>query len=161
MRAICRWARKMEIMPRDIVASVSPPKVERKEMQTLNPLGVAALLVAAEGSEMQAPIAVLVGTGLRRGELLGLKWTDIDLETQRLSVRRSVEVVGGEWREKPPKTARSARTLALAPFVATVLRQQKRSQFAVHGAFRRRTSGATKARRRIRVRSRGRLTVES
>ncbi len=128
MRAVCRWGLRMELIQRDVTAAVEPPKVEAKEMQTLDAAGVAALLAAAEGSELQAPITVLVGTGLRRGELLGLRWSDLDLDGRRLTVRRSVEFVDGQRREKPPKTARSARTLALAPFVVDALRRQKREQ---------------------------------
>jgi integrase len=60
--------------------------------------------------------------------LLGLRWGDLDLEAGRLMVRRSVEMVDGARREKPPKTARSARTLSLASFVVEALRRQKREQ---------------------------------
>jgi integrase len=128
MRAACRWGLRMELMSRDVTAAVEPPKVEQKEMQTLDATGVAALLTAAEGTELQAPIAVLVGTGLRRGEALGLRWGDLNLEDGRLTVRRSVEFVDGQRREKPPKTTRSARTLSLAAFVVAALRRQKKEQ---------------------------------
>ena len=62
-----------------------------------------------------------IGTGLRRGELLALRWSDVNLDARRLTVRRSLETVNGITRAKPPKTARSARTIALPPFVADVL----------------------------------------
>lgn len=128
MRAMCRWGMRMELIQRDPTAAVAPPKVEQKEMRTLDAVNVAALLKAAEGTLLQGPIAVLVGTGVRRGELLGLRWGDLDLEAGRLTVRRSVEMVDGARREKPPKTARSARTLSLAPFVVEALRRQKHQQ---------------------------------
>ena len=128
IRAICRWGVRMELIERDPTGAVQPPKVEQKEMRTLDVAGVAALLAAAEGTELQVPIAVLVGTGLRRGELLGLRWTDLDLDGGRLTVRRSVEMIDGQRREKPPKTAHSARTLSLAPFVVEALRRRKREQ---------------------------------
>jgi integrase len=128
MRALCRWGVRMELIPRDVTSAVQPPKVEQREMQTLDVAGVAALLKAAEGTELQAPIAVLVGTGLRRGELFGLRWTDIDFEGGRLTVRRSIEMFEGNRREKPPKTMRSARTLSLASFVIEALQRQRREQ---------------------------------
>lgn len=128
LRAVCRWGLRMELIFRDPVAAVEPPKCEALEMQTLDVSGVAGLLKAAHGTDLEAPIAILVGTGLRRGELLGLRWTDIDFEAGRLTVRRSVEMVGNERREKPPKTQRSARTLALAGFVIEALRQRKAVQ---------------------------------
>jgi integrase len=90
-------------------------------------------LLAAADSELQAPLAIAVITGLRRGELLGLRWSDIDLDAGRLIVRRSIEVVQNpsghyERREKPPKTKRSARTIALAPTASAVLRRQRADQ---------------------------------
>ncbi len=128
LRAICRWGARMELLARDPTGAVEPPKVEQKEMHTLDAVSVAALLKAAEGTALQTPIAVLVGTGLRRGELLGLRWSDLNLDVGRLAVRRSVEMVDSVRREKPPKTTRSARTLSLARFVVEMLRRQKREQ---------------------------------
>ena len=128
MRAICRWGVRMELVSRDPVAAVAPPKCEVPEMRTLDAAGVAALLKAANGTDLQGPIAVLVGTGLRRGELLGLRWADIDFAPGRLTVRRSIEIVGRDRREKPPRTHHSARTLALAAFVIEALRRRKATQ---------------------------------
>jgi integrase len=51
-----------------------------QEMKTLDAAGVADLLREANGTELRLPIAVLVGTGMRRGELFGLRWADIDFE---------------------------------------------------------------------------------
>jgi len=128
LRAACRWATRMGILPRNPIDAVSPPTWQQREMRTLDATGVAALLKAAHGTELGLPIAVLVGTGMRRGELLGLRWSDVDLDAGKLSIRRSVEMIDGERREKPPKTRRSARTLAIAPFVVEALRRQKREQ---------------------------------
>jgi integrase len=124
VRTMLRWAVKMGILVRNVAESVEPPRSERHEMQALDAAGVAAVLEAAAGTELQAAIAVAVGTGLRRGELLGLRWSDIDLTANRLTVRRSVERVKGVTRTKPPKTLRSARTIALPPFVADILRSE-------------------------------------
>ena len=118
----------MGILVRNPVSQVTPPRWEQREMLTLDPQGVADLLRAANGSELCLPIAVLIGTGLRRGELFGLRWTDVDFDAGRLSVRRSVEMVKGQRRVKAPKTTRSARTIALAPFVIEALRRQRDQQ---------------------------------
>jgi len=128
LRAACRWGVRMEILARNPVDALTPPSWQQREMQTLDAVGVAELLRAAAGTELALPIAVLVGTGMRRGELLGLRWSDVDLEIGRVAIRRSVEVIDGERREKTPKTKRSSRTLALAPFVVAALRQQRREQ---------------------------------
>lgn len=128
LRTLLRWGVKMGTLVRNVADAVEPPRYERKEMLALDAAGVVALLQAAEGSALQAPIAVATGTGLRRGELLGLQWRDIDLRAKRLTVRRSVETVKGVTRTKPPKTSRSARTIALPPFVADVLRDERARQ---------------------------------
>ncbi len=119
---------------------VESPRFRKREMRSLDAQGIKNLLRAASGSELETPIAVAVGTGLRRGELLGLRWSDIDLSAGRLTVRRSIEVVREEpadtecthvryvRREKPPKTATSRRTVSLAPSVVAVLRRQRSEQ---------------------------------
>jgi integrase len=118
----------MRLLVRNVSEAVNSPRYARREMRGLDEQGVAALLGAADSTELQAAIAVAVGTGLRRGELLGLKWSDIDLDAQRLTVRRSVETVKRVTRTKPPKTTRSARTISLSPFVVDVLRRERADQ---------------------------------
>ena len=66
-----------------------------------------------------------LATGLRRGELLGLKWQDIDWENGILTVRRQVARVNGQIVEAPLKTKNSYRTASISPQAAEVLRQQK------------------------------------
>lgn len=133
LRTLLRWGVKMGTLVRNVADAVEPPRYERKEMRALESTGVAKLLKAAQGGDLQAVIAVAIGTGLRRGELLGLRWSDIDLVARRLTVRRSVETVKGVTRTKPPKTARSARTIALPPFVVEVLRDDYTKQELVRG----------------------------
>ena len=128
LRTFLRWSVKMGLLVRNAADAVDPPRFERKEMRVLDAAGVARLLRAAHGSELQTIVAVAVGTGLRRGELLALRWSDINLDARRLTVRRSLETVKGVTRTKPPKTARSARTIALPPFVVGALREGLRHQ---------------------------------
>lgn len=118
----------MGSLVRNVADAVESPRYERKEMRALDTASVVALLKAAEGTDLQTAIIVATGTGLRRGELLGLRWSDVDLNARRLTVRRSVETVNGVTRTKPPKTARSARTIALPPFVVEVLRNERERQ---------------------------------
>jgi integrase len=69
-------------------------------------------------------------TGMRRGEVLGLKWEDIDFEAGRLSVRRSLIPLGGEVIVSEPKTARGRRSIALDAETVEVLKTQAASQLA-------------------------------
>ena len=66
-----------------------------------------------------------LATGLRRGELLGLKWEDLDLDRGDLRVRRQIARINGEVVEAPPKTKNAYRTLPLAEDTIGVLKAQK------------------------------------
>jgi integrase len=128
LRTMLRWGVKTGMLVRNAADRVEPPRYERKEMRALDPAGVARLLEAAQGTDLRTVIAVAIGTGLRRGELLALRWSDVNLDARRLTVHRSLETVKGVTRTKPPKTARSARTIALPPFVAEIFREERHRQ---------------------------------
>jgi|HubBroStandDraft_6_1064221.scaffolds.fasta_scaffold429148_1 integrase len=129
---------RTELLLVDPIVALDAPRFERQEMQTISPEQIERLLGAAEGNyaELRIPIAVAVATGLRRGEPLGLRWGDVDLKRARLTVRRALEVIklGNtyEVREKPPKTKRSARSVALAPAVVDVLVAWRETQEMRH-----------------------------
>ncbi len=128
LRSLCRWGVKTGVLARNPTETVEPPRFVPTEMRALDANGIRGLLAAAHGSELEDAIIIALGTGLRRGELLALRWTDIDFNSARLTVRRSLEKVEGEIRAKPPKTARSARTLALTTFVINALRRRRAAQ---------------------------------
>lgn len=130
LRTMLRWGLKMGFLVRNVAEAVDPPRFDSKEMRVLDPVGVAQLLRAAQGTELVAVVAVAIGTGLRRGELLALRWSDVNLDARRLTVHRSLETVKRVTQTKPPKTARGARTIALPPFVADILRAQREHQEA-------------------------------
>jgi integrase len=69
---------------------------------------------------------VELATGLRRGELLGLKWEDLDLERGNLRVRRQIARINGEVVEAPLKTKNAYRTLPLEKDMVDILNQQKK-----------------------------------
>ena len=73
-------------------------------------------------------IVTSIGTGLRRGELLALRWGDVDVEAGLLTVQRAIERVDGGTRFKDPKTKRSRRTISLPRFVADRLRRHRIDQ---------------------------------
>jgi len=135
LMGVCRWAVRMSLLKRNPCEAVMAPRWQQREMKTLDPEGAAKLLAAARGTELEIPIIVLLGTGLRRGEAFGLRWSDISFKEARLTVRRSVEMVAGTRREKSPKTARSKRTLALPPFVVGAFLRQKQAQQERHSAL--------------------------
>ena len=102
------------------------PRVEHQEMKTLTTVQLASFFREARESGVFELYYLELGTGLRRGELLGLKWEDIDLERGDLRVRRQVSRINGEVVEAPLKTKNAYRTLPLAEDTVSVLREQRR-----------------------------------
>jgi integrase len=94
------------------------PRIERRELPILTREEVAALLAAAISDRYRLMLAVSILTGLRQGELLGLKWGDLDLGAGTLFVRRQLDRSG---RFAPPKTPQAVRAVDLAPSLVAVL----------------------------------------
>ena len=89
---------------------------------------VATLLHAAEGSPLYLPVLVAVTTGMRRGELLGLRWSDIDLKVARLTVNQSLERSKGKSIFKSPKTHGSRRSITLPALTVEALKEYRAQQ---------------------------------
>ncbi|OUN20958.1 site-specific integrase [Pseudoflavonifractor sp. An85] len=102
------------------------PRVEHQEMKTLTTVQLSSFFREARESGVFELYYLELATGLRRGELLGLKWEDIDLERGDLRVRRQVSRINGEVVEAPLKTKNAYRTLPLAEDTVSVLREQRR-----------------------------------
>ena len=102
------------------------PKVEHREMKTLPVEQLQSFLREARESGVFELYYLELATGLRRGELLGLKWEDIDLERGDLRVKRQVARINGAVTESPLKTKNAYRTLPLARDTIDVLNQQKK-----------------------------------
>jgi integrase len=113
--------------PTDGVKPIKTPTGTAKESKALTPYQVKVLLEAAAGSRFEALYVVAIYTGLRRGELLGLKWTDTDLDAGTLMVRRSLDVDGTF---KAPKNQAARRTLKLTPRALDALKVHKVHQNA-------------------------------
>ena len=102
------------------------PRVEYQEMKTLTTVQLASFFREARESGVFELYYLELATGLRRGELLGLKWEDVDLERGDLRVRRQVSRINGEVVEAPLKTKNAYRTLPLAEDTVSVLKEQRR-----------------------------------
>ena len=101
------------------------PKVEHREMQTLPAEQLAAFLQEAKNSGVYELYYLDLATGLRRGELLGLKWEDIDLDQGVIRVRRQVARINGKVQEMPLKTKNSYRSIAISQDAVQMLREMK------------------------------------
>ena len=102
------------------------PKVEHGEMKTLPVEQLQSFLREAKDSGVFELYYLELATGLRRGELLGLKWEDIDLEHGDLRVRRQIARINGRVVEVPLKTKNAYRTLPLAENTVSILKEQKK-----------------------------------
>lgn len=112
----------------NVCTAVSAPRVERKEMPALTSAQARALLEQVRGTDYGALLATALYTGLRLGELRGLRWQDVDLDSSRLSVIQTVQRIAGELRVGGVKTHRSRRAMWVAPPLVAILREHRRRQ---------------------------------
>ena len=105
--------------------AVALPKVEHKEMKTIPAEQLQAFLNEAKETGVYEMYYIELATGLRRGELLGLKWQDIDWKNGIIKVRRQVARVDGEIVEAPLKTKNSYRAVTISQQAIEVLKTQK------------------------------------
>ncbi len=102
------------------------PKVEHKEMKTLTSEQLGTFFREAKETGVYELYYLDLATGLRRGELLGLKWTDVDFERGMLKIQRAISRQNGRVVEAPLKTKNAYRTLPLSAEAIDVLRAQKK-----------------------------------
>jgi len=109
LKQALRWG----LVARNVSEATDPPRAQRKEVRPLTPEQVRALLKTAHGERLEALYVLAITTGLRQGELFGLRWEDVDLETGRLSVRQALTTPKGGRRLGPPKRSKSRRSVKL------------------------------------------------
>jgi integrase len=135
VRAVHRVLRKASndalhagLVARNPMTGVRPPRSATPEMQTWSADEVHRFLHATLHDRLYALWVLELATGMRRGELAGLRWTDVDLEAGRLAVRRSRVSVGYRVHEGEPKTRAGRRTISIDRRVAGVLASHRRRQ---------------------------------
>ena len=112
-----------------------PPKANPFEVKTLRPDQIEELLSRIRDHRLYTPAVVALGTGLRRGEILALRWRDIDLDKAILRVERSLGEAGEQLYIKGPKSAAGRRSLSLPPFVTAALSEHRRQVLEVRMAL--------------------------
>ncbi len=122
-------ALKLGIIYRNPSDAIYKPKVTKHEMSVLDENQVKALLIAARGKRLEVLFKVAITTGLRQGEILGLKWGDLDWDTYQLNIKRQVQRVpekGLVFSE--PKTAAGKRMIVLGPDTIMYLKEHLKRQ---------------------------------
>jgi integrase len=128
---------RLGVVVRNVALLTDPPRHRAPEREPLTAQEARALLAAADGDRIAALYRLALTLGLRRGELLGLRWQDLDLETATLRVARSLQRIGGAIVLKEPKTERSRRTLSLPTSAVVGLKAHRDRQ-----AWERKAAGA-------------------
>ncbi|MBE3585465.1 MAG: site-specific integrase [Thermoanaerobacter sp.] len=130
-----KQATKEQLIPRNVSEAVSLPKLRYKEIQPLTAEQVARFLEAAKSDRLYTAFLMDIGTGLRRGELLALRWQDVDLKNGVVHVKQSigrVKVENGPTKTalvfSEPKTPKSRRTVPLPGEVLRELKEHKKRQ---------------------------------
>jgi len=126
LHRVLQRAVESEVLSRNVAGIKSPPKVEHQEVEILTEEQIALVIDKLAGHRLCEIVVVDLASGLRRGELLALRLSDVDLDEAKLRVERSLEETKGGLRFKPPKTAHGKRTISLPPNAVAVLRENRR-----------------------------------
>lgn len=120
---------KWSIVARNVCDMVDVPQRAHYEMKPLTVEQAKHLLETAKGHPLEALFMLALTTGLRRGEILALKWLDIDFEKRTVQVKRIfTRAPGNRYIEAEPKTKKSRRAVRLTTKVADLLKQHRKRQ---------------------------------
>lgn len=124
---------KWGLLSRNPADAVTTPRYQRPEWHTLSEDNISTLLEAAKESPYYPLFYMALFTGMRRSELLALRWSDVDLLLCQVHVTRTLHHLrNGDFVFGPPKTARGRRMVALSPSAALVLREHQEKQAAIN-----------------------------
>jgi integrase len=127
-RALAR-AVKAELVGRNVAALADPPRVVRAETVSLTPEQARTFLAAIASHRLYPLVSVAVSLGLRQGEILGLRWSDVDLDQGVVRVRHGLQRFGkAGWRLVEPKSDKSRRAVKLPASLLPILRAHRKRQ---------------------------------
>jgi integrase len=130
LRRALRDAMADGLVVRNVAAQARPPRARRVEMHTWTAAELGTFLSSVREDRLYAAWLLLATLGLRRGELLGLRWPDVDLATGRIAIRNTLVMVDGKPAMAEPKTAKGRRSLTVAPQVLEAVRAHRAHQAA-------------------------------
>jgi integrase len=121
-------AERLGVISRNVARMARPPKAEHVEMPTWTAEELGRFLASVADDRLYAAFVLLATTGMRRGEVLGLRWADVDLRAGHLSVKQTITASNHRLIIGPTKTARSRRRIELDPETIDVLRRHRKAQ---------------------------------
>lgn len=119
-----RWGR----VTRNVAEVADPPRVGRRQMNVWAPPELRRFLSHVRDDRLYAAWLLLATTGMRRGEALGLRWQDVDLDAGHTAITQTLVVVDGKPATSEPKTSKGRRQLALDPATVAALREHRKRQ---------------------------------
>ena len=128
-------AERQEYITKNPMRAVSPPKKRQREAKFYTPEQLGILLDKAVGTRLELPVFICAYLGLRRGELCGLRWSDVDFEHKTITIENTRTQAGKKEIEKGTKTASSTRTLYLPDTLCDMLKAAKEHQQACRAEY--------------------------
>ncbi len=116
------------LVSRNVATVVNPPRVVRETVGSLDQSQAVAFLEHIRGHRLEALYSVALAIGLRRGEALGLRWSDVNLETGTITVRNQLQRVSGKLALVEPKTRQARRAIDLPSFAVKALESHRKRQ---------------------------------
>lgn len=128
-------AERQEYITKNPMRAVSPPKKRQREAKFYTPEQLGILLDKAVGTRLELPVFICAYLGLRRGELCGLRWGDVDIEHKTITIENTRTQAGKKEIEKGTKTASSTRTLYLPDTLCDMLKAAREHQQACRAEY--------------------------
>jgi integrase len=128
LRAALNIALKWGLVHRNVATLVNPPRIQRQEMKVFTPDQAKVFLDYVKGHRLEALFWLALTLGLRRGEILGLHWSDVDIDAGTLRVNQALLRVNGKLLLSEPKTEKSRRALPLPSLLIASLRAHRSRQ---------------------------------
>lgn len=125
LHAALNQAIKWQLLDRNPADAVPAPRKTSPEAPSLTAEQLPSLLEAIRGMAVELPTLIALGTGMRLGEVMGLRWQDVDLDAAIARVRQTLQVT---MQFDTPKSHRSTRTLSLPAFLVDALKRHRKSQ---------------------------------
>jgi integrase len=134
LRTALNQAVRWGLVARNAAALVDGPRVAAYEIRPFDPAEARQFLSAVKGHRLEALYSVALAMGLRQGEALGLRWSDVDLELGYLRINKQLQRVDGRFELVEPKTTRSRRTLVMPPLVIASMLVHRERQLSERAA---------------------------